>query len=92
MGKDIKKIDRLKQELDKSFAMKDLGSTKQILGMEITCDRSGRKLWLSQEWYIEKVLERFNMNAVKPVSTPLDGHFRLSDRQCPKTKAEMDEM
>jgi hypothetical protein len=92
MGKDIKKIDRLKQELGKSFAMKDLGPAKQILGMEITRDRSSRKLWLSQERYIEKVLERFNMNAAKPVSTPLDGHFKLSDKQCPKTKAEVEEM
>ncbi|TVU59856.1 hypothetical protein FQP86_17905, partial [Cobetia crustatorum] len=31
MGKDIKKIDRLKQELGKSFAMKDLGPARQIL-------------------------------------------------------------
>ncbi|MGV7953777.1 reverse transcriptase domain-containing protein, partial [Mycobacterium kansasii] len=40
MGKDIKKIDRLKQELGKSFAMKDFGPARQILGMEITRDRS----------------------------------------------------
>ena len=35
--------------------MKDLGPAKQILGMEITRDRKNRRLWLSQERYIEAV-------------------------------------
>ena len=32
-------INMLKMNLDKSFAMKDLGLTKQILGMRITRDK-----------------------------------------------------
>ena len=47
IGHDSSKIDRLKRELSKSFAMKDLRSTKQILGMKISHDRKNRKLWLS---------------------------------------------
>ena len=46
IGHDSSKIDRLKRELSKSFAMKDLGSAKQILGMKISHDRKNRKLWL----------------------------------------------
>ena len=34
-------------ELSKTFDMKDLGSAKRILGMEILRDRKARKLWLS---------------------------------------------
>ena len=56
IGHDSIKINMLKKELSKSFALKDLGSEKQILGMKISCDRKNRKLWLSQESYIEKVL------------------------------------
>nr|GEX55919.1 retrovirus-related Pol polyprotein from transposon TNT 1-94 [Tanacetum cinerariifolium] len=56
---DILKIDKLKKELNKSFAMKDLGKAKQILGMRISRDRKAKKLWLSLEMYIEKILERF---------------------------------
>jgi hypothetical protein len=41
--------------------MKDLGSSKKILGMRITRDRKNRKLTLSQGEYIETVLERFRM-------------------------------
>ncbi|CAH9124988.1 unnamed protein product, partial [Cuscuta epithymum] len=68
IGQDRIKIDALKKDLSKSFAMKDLGPAKQILGMRITRDRSKRLLWISQERYIEKVLERFNMNKSKPVN------------------------
>ena len=47
VGHDAKRIQILKEELSKSLVMKDLGSTKQILGMKITRDRKKEKLWLS---------------------------------------------
>ena len=72
--------------------MKDLGPAKQILGMRITRDRTKRLLWLSQERYIEKVLERFNMHKSKSVNTPLAGHFKLSSKQSPTSEKEMEEM
>ncbi|KAI4352915.1 hypothetical protein L6164_007122 [Bauhinia variegata] len=78
-----KEIRNLKKELSKSFTMKDLGAVKQILGIKIIRDRKNGKLWLSQQKYIEKVLERFNMGNAKPVGTPLAGHFKLSKKQCP---------
>lgn len=67
VGHDARKIESLKGELSKFFAMKDLGPAKQILGMRMTRDRKNGKLWLSQERYIERVLERFNMSKSKPV-------------------------
>ena len=57
----------LKIKLVNSFAMKDLGAAKQILGMRITRDRKNKKLTLSQSEYIEKVLKRFNMQNATPV-------------------------
>ena len=47
--------------------MKDLGEVKKILDMEVTRDRGSGKLWLSQENYVLKVLERFNMAEARPV-------------------------
>ena len=44
IGHDRSKIDKLKEELSKSFAMKDLGLVRQILGMKISRDRKDRKL------------------------------------------------
>ena len=59
---DTRKIASLKKALGKSFAMKDLGPAKQILGMHIVRDRTKKVLWLSQEKYVTKILERFNMS------------------------------
>ena len=49
VGHNMSKIEKLKKELSKSFSMKDLGPTKQILGMKITRDRKNGKLWLTRE-------------------------------------------
>jgi len=58
-------INKLKFRLSMEFAMKDLGAAKKILGMEILIDRKGGKLYLSQNRYLEKVLDRFNMGSCK---------------------------
>jgi hypothetical protein len=73
VGRDTSKIDKLKKELSKSFSMKDLGSAKQILGIKISRDRKSGKLWLSQESYVEKVLDKFNISKAKPVNSTLTG-------------------
>ena len=92
IGHDSSKIDKLKRELSKSFSMKDLGSTKHILGMKISSDRKNMKLWVSQERYIEKALERFNMRKAKAVCSPLAGHLKLSSKQPPTSEKDMKEM
>ena len=42
----------------KEFDMKDLGTAKKILGMEIRRDRDSRKLWISQKNFSDIVVER----------------------------------
>ncbi|CAL1392755.1 unnamed protein product [Linum trigynum] len=91
-GQNVSKINDLKKELSKSFAMKDLGPAKQILGVKIIRDRGAKKIWLSQEKYIEKVLQRFNMDNAKAVSCPLAYYFILTSKQSPSTEKEMVEM
>ncbi|KAK9676069.1 hypothetical protein RND81_11G051600 [Saponaria officinalis] len=67
--------------------MKDLGSAKKILGMEIYRDRSKRKFFLSQKSYIEKILVRFGMSNAKPLNTPyVVGKLTISS--APQTEAE----
>ena len=84
-GSNMQDINVLKNKLTNSFAMKDLGAAKKILGMRITRDRKNCKLTLSQGEYIQKVLDRFRMQNAKLVSTPLASHFNLSKEICPKT-------
>ncbi|KAK3043426.1 hypothetical protein RJ639_002005 [Escallonia herrerae] len=82
----------LKKLLSREFDMKDLGSAKKILGMEINRDRKAGKLWVTQKNYVKKVLERFSMLNAKPVNTPLGAHFQLSSQLCPSTKEDVEYM
>ena len=77
-GSNMREINVPRRKLATSFAMKDLGATKQILGMRITRDRKNRKLTLSHNEYIQKVSKIFNMHNAKLVSTPFSSHFKLS--------------
>ena len=60
--------------------------------MHIIRDRSKKQLWLSQERYVTKVLQRFNMSEAKPVGSTLPENCKLSGKLSPKTKAEKAEM
>lgn len=91
-AKDMFDVNRVKEMLKSEFEMKDLGAAMKILSMEIIRDRKRKKLYLSQKKYVDKVIERFNMNDAKPVSTPLTTHFRLSVLDSPRSKAEEDYM
>ena len=82
----------LKKKLANSFAMKDLGATKKIIGIRITRNGKNRKLTLSRGEYIEKVLERFRIKNEKKISTPLANHFKLTKEMCPKTQEEIEYM
>ena len=72
--------------------MKDFGSTKKILGMKIQRDLCVGTLFLSQKSYIEKVLEKYNLNNCKSVATPFALHFKMSSRLCPITEDEKGHM
>nr|GEW37174.1 retrovirus-related Pol polyprotein from transposon TNT 1-94 [Tanacetum cinerariifolium] len=88
-AKNMAVINDLKALLKSKFEMKDLGTAKKILGMEIWRDRKIRRLWVSQEKYIEKVLQAFFVNQSKPVSTPLAAHFKLDQSTIPGTDKEV---
>ena len=79
-GSCIEKINNLKKQLSKQFAMKDLGAAKQIFGMRIIRDKANGTLKLSQLEYMKKILSKFNMNEAKPMSTSFSSHFKLSKR------------
>lgn len=55
-------------------------------------DRKSKRLWLSQEKYIKKVLDKFKMKDAKPVGTPLVAHFKLSTKLCSSDDKEKEEM
>ena len=85
-------IDALKTLLGTTFDMKDLGSTKRILEVDIRTNRSEGLVFLSQEKYLKKILETFDMEDSKPVQGPLAAHFKLCNLYCPKSEEERLEM
>ncbi|KAJ9551763.1 hypothetical protein OSB04_015808 [Centaurea solstitialis] len=88
-AKDMGEVQKVKDQLSSEFDMKDLGAAKKILGMEIVRDRKARKLYLSQEGYVQKVLRRFGMFEAKSVNTPFAPHFKLSSALSPSTQADV---
>ena len=91
-GKDIHALDSLKQSLHGSFDMKDLGDANHILGMRILRNRSKGVLFLSQQEYISKVLQRFNMEGGKTIGVPLPPYLKLSAEDSPTSDDEKAEM
>jgi hypothetical protein len=56
IGNGISMLEVVKSSLRKSFSIKDLGEVSYILGIKIYKDRSNRLIRLSQDAYIDKIL------------------------------------
>ncbi|KAF0712036.1 hypothetical protein As57867_004921, partial [Aphanomyces stellatus] len=61
-------IEKACDELKKRFEMTDLGQLKSILGIQV--DVKGHVVTMSQQGYVEVLLDKFNMVDSNPVSTP----------------------
>ena len=91
-GNDKGYVIEIKDWLSSHFEMKDMGEAAYILGVKISRDRSKNLLSLSQDTYIKKVLERFNMQDCKPIDTPTTKSGALSRKLCPNTPEEKEQM
>ena len=76
MGKHGRDIANVKAQLAGEFEMKDLGKLEHFLGMRITRGPDG-SISIDQNGYIRRILERFGMEASRPVSTPIAAGARL---------------
>lgn len=88
IGNDKPTLEATKAWLGDNFSIKDLGEAAYILGIKISRDRSRRTLQLSQEVYIDNMLEKFSMQGSKKGSLPIAHGCKLSKDLCPKTKSE----
>ena len=78
--------------LTKIFEMKDLRVVSFVLGIKILRDHSQGILRLSQESYIDKVLDKFSMKDSKLGDTPIAKGNKFSLKQCPSNYLERKEM
>lgn len=74
-GSNAPQIQQFIQQLNKVFALKDLGKLHHFSGLQITATTTG--LALSQQRYIEDILHRSKMQDSTPISTP-DPNSRLT--------------
>ncbi|XP_062120374.1 uncharacterized mitochondrial protein AtMg00810-like [Humulus lupulus] len=66
---DSKELEEFIVRLNKVFSLKDLGSLHYFLGIEVFRDSTG--LYLTQEKYISELLQRVDMQNLKPSPTPI---------------------
>jgi hypothetical protein len=69
-------LDQFKTRLNAAFKCTDHGPVKFFLGFNVVRDVENRRLTISQEHYIESVLDKFNMSTSKPEKTPLPTNFQ----------------
>ena len=82
----------VKQFLSKNFDMKDMSEISYVIGIKIHRERSRGILGLSQETYINKVLEIFNMKNCSSSVAPILKGDKFDLNQCPKNDFEWEHM
>ena len=85
-------IKNFKSEIAKHVEITDLGEFHWLLGIEIKWNCENRTIHLSQCSYIEAILRCFNFQDLKPISTPMETHIKLSSSQSPATTAQFAQM
>ena len=83
---------KVKQFLSRHFEMKDMGDASYVIGIKIDRDRDRYILGLSQNTYIQKVLERFGMKDCSPSVAPIVKGDKFHMNQCPRNDLEKEQM
>ncbi|XP_073045794.1 secreted RxLR effector protein 161-like [Primulina eburnea] len=69
-----------------------MGDASYVIGIKIHRDRIRGTIGLSQETYINKVLERYRMKDCSPSIAPVVKGDKFNLRQCPKNDLEREQM
>ncbi|KAI3647783.1 hypothetical protein MP228_008004 [Amoeboaphelidium protococcarum] len=64
-------IKQVKKQMMERFDMKDLGKVDYMVGIKVERDDDKKLIKLSQKAYCDKILQRFDMDKAKGVSTPM---------------------
>ncbi|KAL9250699.1 Retrovirus-related Pol polyprotein from transposon RE1-like protein [Drosera capensis] len=76
-GNDTTGIAKLKSHLSKQFHIKDLGTLKYFLGIEIA--KQGKSFLQNQRKYCFDLLKESGFLGCKPVDTPMEQNLKLSN-------------
>ncbi|KAJ9517975.1 hypothetical protein QJQ45_004362 [Haematococcus lacustris] len=74
---DAAAVQAVKQQLQQAFEVHDMGPAADFLGMRISYNRASRTLRLSQQRYIEQLLQRFGKAECNGRQLPLEAGTKL---------------
>ncbi len=83
---------KVKRSIGSRIKVVDMGPIHWLLGIEIVRDREQHTIAFSQKSYIESTLRCFNIDELKPLSTPMDPNVNLSSARSPTTLEEIGHM
>ncbi|KAK2574807.1 hypothetical protein KPH14_012940, partial [Odynerus spinipes] len=73
---DLELIDSFVKSISKKYETKDLGAISNMLGVKV--EKHDEEITLSQETYIETLLNKYNMKECRSAATPLEPGLKLS--------------
>jgi hypothetical protein len=85
-----KDIYEARNHLKMEFKMKDLGRTKFCLGLQL--EHLYTNILVHQSAYVQKILEKFNMNKSSPATTPMTVHALEKDKDPFKLREQGEEV
>src|SRR5258708_6736476 len=77
-------IRKMKSELTGRYEMRDLGEVCWFLAMEVTCDRVNQSITIDQQQYIHKILEQFELENARSVSTQMAANAKFEKLDAPE--------
>ncbi len=91
-GTTIELIDEFKRELRAVVEINDLGALTWCLGMRVQQDLARGTVEITQELFVDDLLEKAQMSLARPSYTPASPTVVLTRADCASTEAEKEEM
>ncbi|SCV67080.1 BQ2448_5726 [Microbotryum intermedium] len=87
IGPSEAEIERVLSKLEDMYGIKRLGDAEYVLGIQLKHGEDG-SITLSQERYLQDVLERFDLALAKPAATPMQKNLLLELDESTPTEHE----
>ena len=72
-----KRMTEVKKGLVEVFEVKNNGELYHFLGVKVIQNPQNGEVWIGQEGYAQRVLQKFGMENSKPIRTPVDASLKL---------------
>jgi hypothetical protein len=74
---DLQRIHDIKGILNSYYELKEFGEVQEFLGISVVRNRQKKQVFLHQQGFTERILERFGYSDLSAVATPWNAHFQL---------------